>query len=172
MVEFNVWRSSKFSFRVFSSVTYTHLELWYHNARMRAWQRDHSLLWSGLNVWRPSKFSFRRFSARMRAWQRGHRAFMVEFKRLAAIKFSFRGFSSVTYTHLELWYHKAQIRASQMSHTASGLNIWRLSNFFYLHDFLSVAYTRRQHGYYGRPNRKDTRGVRAKFHLRPAHSRR
>ena len=37
----NVWRPSKFSFRDFLSVTYTHLELWYHKAQIRAWQRGH-----------------------------------------------------------------------------------------------------------------------------------
>ena len=58
-------------------------------------------------------------------------------------KFSFRDFLSVTYTHLELWYHKAQIRAWQRGHRASSLNVWRLSNYFYLVVFLSVAYTRR-----------------------------
>ena len=78
---------------------------------------------------------------------------------------------SVIYTHLELWYHKAQIRAWQRNHRASSLNVCQLSNYFYLHDFVSVAYTRRQHGYYGRANRRDTRGVRAKVHLQPAHSR-
>ena len=37
----NVWRPSKFSFREFLSVTYTHLKLWYHKAQIRTWQRDH-----------------------------------------------------------------------------------------------------------------------------------
>ena len=58
-------------------------------------------------------------------------------------KFSFRDFLSVTYTHLGLWYHKAQIRAWQRGHRASNLKVWRLSNYFYLEVFLSVAYTRR-----------------------------
>ena len=105
----NVWWPSKFSLRDFLSVTYIHLELWYHKAQIRAWQKGHGLLWSSLNVWRPSKFSF-------------------------------RDFLSVTYTHLELWYHKAQIHAWQRSHRASSLNVWLLSNYFYLEVFFYRLY--------------------------------
>ena len=61
-------------------------------------------------------------------------------------KFSFRDFLSVSCAHLELRYHKAQICAWQRSHRASSLNAWRLSNYFYLEVFLSVAYTRRHYG--------------------------
>ena len=57
--------------------------------------------------------------------------------------FSFWDFLSVTNTHLELWYQKAQIRAWQRGHRVSSLNVWRLSNYFYLEVFVSVAYTRR-----------------------------
>ena len=48
---------------------------------------------------------------------------------------SFRDFLSVIYTHLESWYHKSQIRAWQRGHKASSLNVWRLSNYFYLEFF-------------------------------------
>ena len=37
----NVWRPLKFSSRDFLSVTYTSLELWYHKAQIRVWQRGH-----------------------------------------------------------------------------------------------------------------------------------
>ena len=57
----NVWRPSKFSFRGFLSVTYTHLELWYHKARVRARQRHYRAFIVEFKVWRPSKFSFRDF---------------------------------------------------------------------------------------------------------------
>ena len=50
-------------------------------------------------------------------------------------KFIFRVFLSVTPARLELWYHKAEIRAWQRSHRASSLNVWRLSNYFYLEVF-------------------------------------
>ena len=50
-------------------------------------------------------------------------------------KFSFRDFLSVAFSHLELLYHKAQIRARQKSHRASSLNVWRLLNYFYLEVF-------------------------------------
>ena len=63
---------------------------------------------------------------------------MVEFKRLAAIEFSFRDILSVTYTHLELLYHKAQIRAWQRGHRASSSNVWRLSNYFHLEVFYQL----------------------------------
>ena len=52
---------------------------------------------------------------------------MVEFKRLAAIEISFRDFLLVTYTHLELWYHKAQIRAWQRGHRAFMVEFKRLA---------------------------------------------
>ena len=50
-------------------------------------------------------------------------------------KFSFRDFLSVAFSHLELLYHKAQIRARQKSRRASSLNVWRLLNYFYLEVF-------------------------------------
>ena len=57
----NVWRPSKFSFRDFLSVIYTHLELWYHKAQIRAWQRSHRAFMVEFIRLAASKFSFRDF---------------------------------------------------------------------------------------------------------------
>ena len=50
----NVWRPSKFSFRGFSSIIYTHLELWYHTDQICACQSSDRA--SSVNVWRLSNY--------------------------------------------------------------------------------------------------------------------
>ena len=111
------------------------------------------LLWSSFNVWRPSKFSFRFFYQlstpicncgiiKLR-YVSGKRIIGLLWSNLYVwrpSKFSLRDFFSVTYTNLELWYHKAQVRAWQRSHRASSLNVLRRSNHFYLEFFFGCIY--------------------------------
>ena len=92
-------------------------------------------------------------TTRMRAWQGIIGLLWSSLNVWRPSTFSFRGFLLVTYIRLELWHHKAEIRAWQRSHSAWSLNVWPLSNYFHLEVFLSVAYTRR---HYGRPDRRNS----------------